>query len=215
MSDIDYEDVKAASETAVLGWGGTTNQWLPIIGEGDIHLRDSADAARRCAALCAMTAVSEGMKCAQALAWLQKSGCESGLDETELDILLKHRSAPWKMRRLLAGHREALWAAAWVGGLCDDLTPVDGVPKELAKALPNPRRGGTAEQILDKYRLRPLEELYRKLDLFYRAHWHEVNSRLSGQPTGRFRPEQIVPRRWLLEWVMNSEAEWCEVDLST
>ena len=72
-----------------------------------------------------------------------------------------------------------------------------------------------ANNFLEKYTVRSSEEIYTKLDLFYRAHWHARNCQLSGENPGKFNLGVVQQRRQFLEWVLHNDVEWDDVDLST
>jgi hypothetical protein len=63
--------------------------------------------------------------------------------------------------------------------------------------------------------LRPREELFRMLDLYYRLHWWTRNAQLQGQQTGNVSLDIIMERRKALEWVLNAEDDWDNVEMST
>jgi hypothetical protein len=64
-------------------------------------------------------------------------------------------------------------------------------------------------------RLRPSDELFRMLDLYYRLHWWTRNSQLTGKDTSVVRLDIIMERRKALEWIMDPTCDWDNVEMST
>ena len=113
---------------------------------------------------------------------------------------------------------EALAALAWALALVEELPleGADGVPAEVFAPLdPDGSRGSRDQDV----RLRRVEQLADRLDLFYCAHWAAREQQL----TGYFDPwpAPLVPgasqeRRHGLEWLFaERDLDWEDVDLST
>jgi hypothetical protein len=103
----------------------------------------------------------------------------------------------------------------WAGQLIDDLPFDEGAGKVLASLCPALQRNEDGSKMSEKMRLRSRDELYRKLDLYYRLHWWTRNSQLTGKDTGEVHLDIIIERRKALEWIMNSICDWDNVELST
>jgi len=73
----------------------------------------------------------------------------------------------------------------------------------------------TCDRIRQRYSLRSREEIYSKLDLFYRAHWYTRDCQLTGRSSSPFNLGVVQLRRQLLEWVADNESDWDHVELST
>jgi len=110
---------------------------------------------------------------------------------------------------------EALWALAWVGSLVDDLPfdrPVGGT---LASMLPDIGKREPAEPFVRSYRCRPYHDLFRQVDLHYRAHWFARHCHLRGIETKVVDLDIILERRKALEWVLDRSTPWDEITLDT
>jgi hypothetical protein len=53
------------------------------------------------------------------------------------------------------------------------------------------------------------------LDLLYRAHWFARDGQLNQYQTKGFNIDAIMERRKALEWLLNLEYDWDNVDMST
>jgi len=51
-------------------------------------------------------------------------------------------------------------------------------------------------------------------DLYYRLHWWVQTFQKENKPTGDIELGVIVERRRALEWILNRNSEWDEIDLS-
>ena len=113
---------------------------------------------------------------------------------------------------------EALAALAWSLTLVDllPLEGADGVPATVFAPL-NP--DGSGEANATDVRLRPVEHLADRLDVFYCAHWaareHRLTRHFDPWPTA-LSPGAIQERRHGLEWLFaERDLDWEDVDLST
>lgn len=212
---FDLVKIKHESEQYVLSHGGSICDWLPSIGPEEIALRESKEIAARALVLNILVHISFGAPIAVASRWLQENDVLSVLTESEKNLLLAKSEPKEKMKNQLRWNIESLWSAAWVGSFADDLTPVQDISDSLASWFPDLRTNEPAEGFLAKFNLRGKEQLYQKLDLFYRAHWHARNSQLSGKDSSPFHLGVVQQRRHFLEWALHAETEWDDVDLST
>jgi hypothetical protein len=103
----------------------------------------------------------------------------------------------------------------WVGGLIDDL-PIDRCVEDyMIKLCPNLEKGENNSKFKRKMKIRTEDELYKKLDLYYRAHWYTEDGRINNYPTGEINGDIIMERRKALEWIYNNGFDWDDVELGT
>ena len=102
----------------------------------------------------------------------------------------------------------------WTGELIDAMPFNEGVGNILASLCPAIQRDEDGTK-LSRMRLRPRDELFRTLDLYYRLHWWTENARLTGKDTGVVRNDIIMERRKALEWILDPGCDWDNVELST
>ena len=147
--------------------------------------------------------------------WLTENDLLSSLTPKERSIVESVSEPNEEMKNHLKWQIESLWAAAWVGSLANDLLPVQDMSNSLASWFPSLRNNEPASGFYEKFKLRSCDDIYKKLDLFYRAHWHARNSELQGKGSAPFHPGIVQQRRHFLEWALHSKTEWDDVDLST
>lgn len=212
---LDLSVVKRESEEYVLSRGGGICDWLPSVGLEEISLRDSANVASRALALNILVNVAFGAPIAIARRWLTDNELLDSLTAKESSIIVGECEPSEETRTCLKWQIESLWAAAWVGNLANELSPVQDISSSLASWFPSLRNNEPANAFFEKFNLRSRDDIYKKLDLFYRAHWHSRNCQLEGKDSDPFHPGPVQHRRHFLEWVLHSETKWDDVDLST
>jgi hypothetical protein len=207
--------VKIASEAAIRASGGDASPALPQIGLDELTLRSSAEVAQRAVVLNVLVNVSFGVPPPLALQWLESHDLIGTASADELGLLQTQVPLDDVQRNRLRWNIESLWAAAWSGSLVDDLEPAQAIADTLASLLPNPGKGESPNEFLERYRLRALSEIYPKLDYLYRAHWYARKCQLTGKDPAPFSLVIVQSRRRLLEWVTHADVDWEDGDLST
>lgn len=109
---------------------------------------------------------------------------------------------------------ESLCALLWAGSIFDTLSPQTHVPDTLVNFVPNIQKGDSADEFIKSIKVRSYRQLYKMLDLYYRAHWYARDGNFCGEDTKDFDLGIIQSRRRALEWVFYSN-DWDNVDLST
>ena len=107
---------------------------------------------------------------------------------------------------------EAYWALIWAIDLISD--------KELVNAtkICNTERAMAISVLIDTIttRLRSVERILDKLDLFYCYHWACVEQSLRPETKiGKLNHEVVMERRKGLEWLISEKKDWDEISLST
>ena len=207
--------MKAASEASIRAAGGESPATLPEIGLDELHVRSSLEVAQRALVLNVLVNMSFGAPPSIGRQWLAAHGLLDAGSLEELTFIKTAAMLDEQHRIRLRWNIESLWAAVWAGGLVDDLSPTQRIQDTLASLLPDLRSAESPDAFLLRFRLRSVEELHGKLDLFYRAHWYTRNCQLTGKDAAPFNLGIVQCRRQLLEWVTHAEAEWNYVDLST
>ena len=212
---IDAEQVKRDNEAIILEHGGQICDWLPV-HEPDLPSRDGAAAARRALVLNAMLQIAFKAPIAIIARWIADNGLDADLADSERQILQKENGQLSEQELTnLRWSIEALWALAWAGSLIKDLPFDKPVGANLAALCPNLQRGEDGSKLLSRTKLRPHAELYRMRDLYFRLHWWTRNEQLRGGTTGDVSADIIMERRKALEWVMDAEGDWDNVEMST
>ena len=149
--------------------------------------------------------------------WIERHGLMEHLSRRERSILGKPDAELTEQELVdLFWYIEALWAFAWVGSLIRDI-PLDApVGDELASLLPDLKADETPRRFREAFRLRDPADLYRKLDLYYLAHWYARDGQLRNYKTDPFNIDSIMERRKALEWVLDETIpDWDETPAST
>lgn len=212
---MNFEKIKKQSEQRVVELGGKICDWLPSI---ELRTpRGSTEAARRALVLNAMLQIHLGAPVAVIAQWIHNNDLNDMLSRRERQILTDGDDALTEQDSLdLSWSIEALWAMAWAGGLVDELPIATPVGDSLASLMPNLQRNEDGARLLGSYQLRPHVELYRKLDLYYRAHWYAVELRLGGKNDDAFFVSRILERRKALGWLNDDSIDdWSNIELGT
>jgi len=212
---VDPLRVKNASEAQIRAEGGGVNTSLPYIGLDELALRASDAVADRTLVLHVLVNLSFGMPGKLGREWLSSHGAIDAASPREMTLLSIDSPLDSKAQNRARWNIEALWAAAWAGGLVDELLPTQRIGDELASRLPNLQVLEAPDDFRKRFTLRVLEDIYPKLDLFYRAHWYVRECQLTGKESAPFNFGIVQLRRQLLEWVAHEESEWDHVELST
>jgi hypothetical protein len=215
MPPIDHQVVKRDSEAIILRHGGQICDWLPCL-DPRRRPRDVKAIARRALVLNAMLQISLEAPVEIVRKWIADNYLDSDLATSERILLQKNNGQLTRQEQInLYWNLEALWALAWAGGLVDNLPFNQRVGDNLASLCPNLRRNEDGSKLLDRMRLRPHDQLFRMLDLYYRLHWWTRNAELTGRSTGDVSHDIIMERRKALEWVMNADEDWDHVEMGT
>lgn len=212
---LDLSTVKRLSEQYIRSHGGEICDWLPSIGLEEIKLRDVEEVSARALVLNVMVNVGFGAPVEIACNWLTENHLLDALTPDERMIIENSTNPVEQIRNHLKWLVEGLWAAAWIGGLFEELLPDQSVSNSLASRFPSLRHNESAQHFYKTFSLRSADDIYQKLDLFYRSHWHVRNCELNGKDPAPFHSGVVQLRRQMLEWVLHKGTEWDDVDLST
>jgi hypothetical protein len=215
MPTIDTKAIKRDNEAIIRKHGGQICDWLPW-PDPDAAAGDVQAVARRALVLNAMVQIAFKAPIPIIERWISHNGLDGDLVETERVILSKANSDLTDQEQAnLFWNLEALWALAWAGSLIDELPFDQPVGNNLASLSPSLQRNEDGSKFLKRMRLRPHDELFRMLDLYYRLHWWTRNAQLQGQQSGNVSIDIIMERRKALEWVLSAEDDWDNVEMST
>jgi len=208
-------DVKAQSEAVIRELGGTVNEALPWLERTEPRSCDVA--ADRSLVLHAMLQIHFGAPVTYIDGWIVENELTPAVSNRERRILSTAGQVLNEQDRTdLYWYIEALWAMAWAGALVAGLAVNEPVGEQLASLLPDLQKNETADSFRRSYRLRPYNEVYRMLDLYYRAHWYARDGQLRGYSTEPFALDSIMERRKALEWLANRQIhDWDDAPDST
>jgi len=197
---IDPILVKKESEKIILALGGEVLDTLPWLERTEP--RSQSDAVVRALILNATLQIYFGAPTSVIRDWVARNNLTSHLSNAEQELLTKINSDLTEQERTnLFWSIEALWALAWAGSLIDDVPIELPVGNNLAGFMPDLQKNEDGTKLESKFRLRSADDVYGKLDLYFRAHWYARNGNLTGKPTGVFDLDRIMERRKALEWL--------------
>ena len=208
--DIDSFAIKKRSEEIILKAGGKILNWLPIIEITTPrtlpHIIDRALVLNAMYQLC--------IKAPKYVIanWLSENNLIDNLSPHEYSILSRYDDPLTESEfNYIYWLLEALWALAWATKLIKSIPFETDVGDELASLSPNLQLGEDGFKYINYMQLRSYSELYEMCDLYYRLHWwvHHYQDTIPNEFYAR-----ILLRRKALEWVLNSETDWDEIDLS-
>ena len=79
-----------------------------------------------------------------------------------------------------------------------------------AELCPNLERGEDDSKFRQTMKIRTKEEIFKKLDLYFRTHWYTFNGVLNKYSTGNMNNSVIMERRKALEWIIDNNLDWDE-----
>lgn len=215
MTVIDPVTVKHESEAIILRAGGQICDWLPHL-DRDHQPRDLDAVVRRALILNAMLQIYFKAPVAVIKEWITRHGLGDALSQSERTILEKDNDGLTEQERInLYWYIEALWTMVWAGQLIPGLPFDEGVGDVLASLCPKLQHDEDGSKFSKNMRLRSRDELFRMLDLYFRLHWWTRNAHLTGQNTGVVRLDIMMERRKALEWIMDPECDWDNVEQGT
>ena len=215
MQNMDCELIKRENEALIRAHGGEICDWLPSLDQ-DTPVRDAQATARRALVLNAMLQIAFNAPISVIGNWISGNGLDGELSHSERKILEKTDGDLTEQECTnLRWYIEALWALAWASGNVENLDFNKPVGNELASLMPNLRVNESGEAFMNRAKLRPRLELFRMTDLYYRLHWWTKTAQLHGKPSGDVSLDIVLERRKALEWLLNDNGDWDDVDLST
>ncbi|MDF1758637.1 MAG: DUF4272 domain-containing protein [Legionellaceae bacterium] len=210
--NIDAKAIKTRSEKIILNFGGEVLDWLPTIEYTEA--RTKTDVINRALIMNALYQIHIGAPKPYINNWINKNGLTSYLTSRELAILTSERELADEEHFELHLSLEALWAISWATNLIDTLPFDQEVGSELASLSPNLQLNEDGFKYTNNMNLRSKKTIYEMLDLYYRLHWWVNNALIAGKSTGDISFGVIRERRKALEWILNKNTTWDNIDLS-
>jgi hypothetical protein len=213
MTEEQSRKVKAENDLILKGKGYRVNDWLPIIERPSMRSLDEIKG--RMSVMNALINISFDAPIFIIKEWIGKSNFDHYLSKWETAILEKDSDDLTVIESNgLRWYLEGLWALMWVTGMIDELDEKNWCGDHMASLLPNLEEGETNEKLDSINTLLPEESLFKMLDYYYRLHWYCVDERLQGRKA--LVDEGLVyERRKALEWAMNQELDWDDVEMGT
>jgi hypothetical protein len=214
LKNMDMNQIKKQSEQVVLQAGGRICEWLPYLSRQQSRSQD--ELISRALIINALINIAFQAPIPIIKSWIEINHLTANLTLAEQSLLQKqNENLSEREISNLGWSIEALWALMWAGNLISDLAIDKPVSDRMVELVPNLEKNEDGAKFLEKMRLRPDEELYQMLDLYFRIHWYTEDGRINGYSTGNISSDIVMERRKALEWLMDSSSEWDDIRLST
>lgn len=184
------------------------NTWLPVLEDPDIRSIDEVKG--RMGVMNALINISFGAPIHIIRSWIDTQGLTRYLSGWEHEILLKSNDELSDYEsNSLRWYLEGLWGLMWATKLTDTLDETEWCDDHMAQLLPDLQENESNKKIDDLSVLRGDDEIYNMLDFYYRLHWYCVDERFNG------REALVYERRKALEWLINKESDWDNIEMGT
>jgi len=189
------------------------NSWLPVLE--DRNTRSLEDTKGRMSVMNALINISFEAPISYIRKWIEKHNLTSHLSNWENEILLKDNEelTDYELNSL-RWYLEGLWALMWATKMIADLDETQWCGENMAIMLPNLEQEESNEKIDQLSELRTDDEIYHMLDLYYRFHWYCVDERIKGVEA-KINEGLVYERRKALEWLMDKESDWDDIEMGT
>jgi hypothetical protein len=204
-------EVAGKSEATILSRGGKVLSTLPYLDRSGIRAQD--ELIGRALVLNALIDLNFKVSPKVIRQWIDSHKLGQFLTTHEASLLDAHEIAEYD-RNALAWSLDALWALMWAGSLFDSLDSTSPIPDQMYSMCPHVRDGEGPEKFADKMTIRPFDEFYRCLDLYYRLHWYAFQYQLRDE-YGTFDLPRFIERRRALEWLLSPDSTWDTVSMNT
>lgn len=166
---IDPIAIKSESERIILDCGGRICDWLPHLDVCEPRSQEAIIG--RALVMLGMLQIYFKAPTKLIREWIAKVKAESHLSFQEREILNRaNESLSQQELTNLYWYIEGIWALMWVGKLIDELPYDHPVSNSMASLCPAIHLGEDCSKFSSKMRVRPFDELFRQLDLYYRLH---------------------------------------------
>ncbi|MBA4117679.1 MAG: hypothetical protein C0514_02125 [Candidatus Puniceispirillum sp.] len=207
--------IKEENDHYLLERGARICAWLPTI-EHRTCIRGAREIGQRAAVLYGLFQIYLRAPTQVIRTWFEKNRLMGYLSPNELELIEKHEDELCDQERCdLSWNVEAIYALLWAGSVFDTLDVQKYVPDTLVNVTPDIQENESADKLRRSIKTRPYAQIYKMLDLYYRASWYVVDANLVNEDTKDFNYSVIMTRRQALEWVYDPTSSWDHIDLST
>jgi hypothetical protein len=212
--EFNFNQIKRKSEEMIKKYGANINPNLPFVEYQG--LRNSDVVINRVTIMAGMVYIAHHAPPTLIKDWIRGQDLYRYVTNFEKGLLEKNETkVTSKEILILKWYVESLWALVWVLGINNSFQVDEPVGDTLIQMVPDVRKKQDYSALEAKTLMRSPLEIYEHVDLYYRLHWHLVDARLKGISQSELDEGTIMERRKALEWVVNPESEWDEIDLGT
>lgn len=180
------------------------------------HIRTLDDIKGRMAVMNALINISFEAPIPVIKDWLEQYDLSKYLSNWEKEILEKtNKELSHRETNTLRWYLEALWAFMWATAMIDELDERKWCGDNMVELLPNLEQNEDNAKLEAITTLKPAKELYKMLDYYYRLHWYCVDERINGHEVKNTNEGLIYERRKALEWLLNTENNWDDIEMGT
>jgi len=213
MIEADKLTIRDCNNAIIAGKDYRFNSWLPILE--DPNVRTLAEVRARMSIMNAMINISFEAPIAFIRSWIDAHSLKPYLSTWENEILAKDNDDLTERELIsLRWYLEGLWALMWATKLIDTLDETQWCGDNMATLLPNLEQQEDNSKIDSLDSLQTDVDIYNMLDLYYRLHWYCVDERLNGREA-KINEGIVYERRKALEWLINKDSVWDDIEMST
>ncbi|MGQ8867355.1 DUF4272 domain-containing protein [Myroides sp. TSA_177.3] len=187
--------------------------WLPILENPNLRSQD--ELIGRMSVMNALINISFEAPVEIIKQWIEANQLTAHLSDWEKEILTKTQADLDQYEiNTLRWYLEALWALMWATKMIPHLDETQWNEESMASMLPNLEEGEDNHRLQEVTTMHTTEDIYTMLDFYYRLHWYCVDERLKGQEAA-INEGLVYERRRALEWLINKETNWDEIEMGT
>ncbi|MCS4237652.1 hypothetical protein M2306_002302 [Myroides gitamensis] len=187
--------------------------WLPILENPNLRSQD--ELIGRMSVMNALINISFEAPVEIIKQWIEDQQLSHHLSTWEKEILTKTQEDLDQYEiNTLRWYLEALWALMWATKMIPHLDETQWNEESMASMLPNLEEGEDNHRLQEVTTMHTTEDIYSMLDFYYRLHWYCVDERLKGQEAV-INEGLVYERRRALEWLINKETDWDEIEMGT
>lgn len=187
--------------------------WLPILENPNLRSQD--ELIGRMSVMNALINISFEAPVEIIKQWIEANQLTAHLSDWEKEILTKTQADLDQYEiNTLRWYLEALWALMWATKMIPHLDETQWNEESMASMLPNLEEGEDNHRLQEVTTMHTTEDIYSMLDFYYRLHWYCVDERLKGQEAV-INEGLVYERRRALEWLINKETDWDEIEMGT
>ena len=187
--------------------------WLPILENPNLRSQD--ELIGRMSVMNALINISFEAPVEIIKQWIEDQQLSHHLSTWEKEILTKTQADLDQYEiNTLRWYLEALWALMWATKMIPHLDETQWNEESMASMLPNLEEGEDNHRLQEVTTMHTTEDIYTMLDFYYRLHWYCVDERLKGQEAV-INEGLVYERRRALEWLINKETNWDEIEMGT
>jgi len=214
MTELEKQEIKYNNESLIEKRGYRFNPWLPMVEDPRPRSLDAIKG--RMSVMNALINISFEAPIEVIKDWIDQYELSPYLSDWEKNILAKtNEELTERESNTLRWYLEALWTLMWATEMITELDERKWCGDYMDELLPDLQANENNSKLESISTLRPEKELYQMLDLYYRLHWYCVDERMNGREAKNTNEGLVYERRKALEWLLNTENDWDDIEMGT